>query len=189
MSVTPHSSPPAAIDTAFETAPFAFRHIGPRAEAQAKMLATVGVESVEALLDIAIPESIRLRERLHLPAALTEAQALATLQSLADQNRVMVSMIGQGYYGTFTPEVIRRNVFEYPAWYTAYTPYQPEISQGRLELLLRFQTMVCELTGMDVAGASLLDDATAAAEAMTLALRLSKTKSTRFVVDSGYIPR
>jgi glycine dehydrogenase len=141
------------------------------------------------LLDVAIPESIRMRRALNLAPALSEADALAALASVAKQNTVMISLIGQGYYGTITPEVIRRNVFENPAWYTAYTPYQPEISQGRLELLLRFQTMVCELTGMDVAGASLLDDATAAAEAMTLALRVTKTKSHRFVVDSQLHPQ
>jgi glycine dehydrogenase len=184
MSVYPEPSTDPVVPGAFSA-----RHIGPRSDAQAKMLATIGVESIEALLDTAIPESIRMRHPLQLGPALSEAEALSSLEQLAAKNTVMTSMIGQGYYGTLTPEVIRRNVFENPAWYTAYTPYQPEISQGRLELLLRFQTMVCELTGMDVAGASLLDDATAAAEAMTMALRLTKSKSHRFVVDHHLHPQ
>ena len=170
-------------------APFVARHIGPRHDDQAKMLAAIGLQTIDDLLDAAIPDGIRLRSKLDLPPALSEHESLDRLRQLADRNQVMVSMIGQGYYATFTPEVIRRNVFESPAWYTAYTPYQPEISQGRLEVLLRFQTMVCELTGMDVAGASLLDDATAAAEAMTLARRVSKSKSVRFAVDASLHPQ
>ncbi len=170
-------------------ASFADRHIGPRSDTRAKMLAAVGLASMEELLDAAIPESIRLREPLSMPQALSEAEALASLALLAERNVVMVNMIGQGYHGTHTPQVIRRNVLESPAWYTAYTPYQPEISQGRLEVLLRFQTMVCQLTGMDVSGASLLDDATAAAEAMTLARRISKLKSMRFALDSALHPQ
>ncbi len=170
-------------------ASFADRHIGPRSDAQAKMLAAIGFADVEALLDAAIPQSIRLPVPLSLPAALGEIEALSVLADLAARNLVMVSMIGQGYSGTHTPQVIRRNVLESPAWYTAYTPYQPEISQGRLEVLLRFQTMVCELTEMDICGASLLDDATAAAEAMTLARRVSRSKSPRFVLDAGLHPQ
>jgi glycine dehydrogenase len=170
-------------------ASFASRHIGPRADALAKMLATIGSDSVESLLDAAIPTSIRLTQPLDLPLGVSEVEALSRLADIARENTVLKSMIGQGYYGTHTPEVIRRNVVENPAWYTAYTPYQPEISQGRLELLLRFQTMVCELTDMDISGASLLDDATAAAEAMALALRVSKTKSNRFVIDANLHPQ
>jgi glycine dehydrogenase len=153
--------------------PFADRHIGPSTDEQAKMLALVGYASLDELVADAVPESIRSAEPLDLPAALTEQEALDELSTLASRNSVAVSMIGLGYYGTHTPPVIRRNVLENPAWYTAYTPYQPEISQGRLEALLNFQTMVADLTGLDIANASLLDEATAAAEAMTLCRRAS----------------
>jgi glycine dehydrogenase len=152
---------------------FADRHIGPDADDQAKMLAALGYGTVGELLDAAVPERIRDREPLRLPAAVSEADALAELRDLAGRNRVLTSMIGLGWYDTVTPPVVLRNVLESPAWYTAYTPYQPEISQGRLEALLNFQTVVADLTGLDVAGASLLDEATAAAEAMTLARRVS----------------
>ncbi len=162
---------------------FVDRHIGPSPDETAKMLAAIGLGSLDELLDAAIPESIRLREPLQLGAARSETEVIAMLREKASRNRVVHSMIGQGYYGTITPPVIMRNVLESPAWYTAYTPYQPEISQGRLEAMLRFQTMVTELTDMDLAGASLLDDATAAAEAMTLAMRVATSKSKRFLVD------
>src|SRR5690349_3861055 len=138
------------------------------------MLDLIGYGSVDELMDAAIPEVIRWHGVLDLPPAATEAEALSELRALAGHNRPMVSMIGLGYHGTETPAVIRRNVLESPAWYTAYTPYQPEISQGRLEALLNFQTVVADLTGLPVAGASLLDEATAAAEAMTLARRAGK---------------
>src|SRR2546429_1416582 len=154
-------------------ATFAERHIGPSAEDIAAMLKTVGYASVEALMDAAVPESIRWRGTLDLPPAATEAQAIAELQALARRNSPLVSMIGLGYHGTHTPAVIRRNVLENPAWYTAYTPYQPEISQGRLEALLTFQTMVADLTGLPIANASMLDEATAAAEAMSLSLAVA----------------
>lgn len=162
---------------------FVVRHIGPSPDETAKMLAAIGLSSLEDLLDAAIPESIRLREPLNLGTARSETEVIGMLREKASRNRVVHSMIGQGYYGTVTPPVIMRNVLESPAWYTAYTPYQPEISQGRLEAMLRFQTMVAELTNMDLAGASLLDDATAAAEAMTLAMRVSTSRSKRFLID------
>src|SRR5947199_3955121 len=168
---------------------FAERHIGPSAEDIAAMLKTVGYASVEALMDAAVPESIRWRGALDLPPAATEAQAIAELQALARRNSPLVSMIGLGYHGTHTPAVIRRNVLENPAWYTAYTPYQPEISQGRLEALLTFQTMVADLTGLPIANASMLDEATAAAEAMTLARRSSKVAANVYVVDADTLPQ
>ncbi|MEV8513595.1 aminomethyl-transferring glycine dehydrogenase [Dactylosporangium sp. NPDC051484] len=168
---------------------FAARHIGPSVDDHARMLKAVGYESVEELMTAAIPGSIRWREPLELPPAASEAQVLAELRALASANRPLVSMIGLGYYGTHTPPVILRNVLEDPSWYTAYTPYQPEISQGRLEALLNFQTVVADLTGLPVAGASLLDEATAAAEAMTLARRSSKVSSEVYVVDADVLPQ
>src|ERR1700704_3982148 len=170
--------------------PFAGRHIGPDADAQRRMLDTVGYGSVEELMDAAIPEVIRWHGTLDLPPAASEAEVLADLRALADRNSVKVSMIGLGYYDTYTPGVIRRNVLESPAWYTAYTPYQPEISQGRLEALLNFQTMIEDLTGLPVANASLLDEGTAAAEAMALARRVSRAAAgASFVVDAGCHPQ
>ncbi|HEX6870769.1 MAG TPA: glycine dehydrogenase (aminomethyl-transferring), partial [Micromonosporaceae bacterium] len=169
--------------------PFANRHIGPNADELRRMLDTVGYGSVEELMDAAIPEVIRWHGTLDLPPAASEAEVLAELRAIAGRNTVAVSMIGLGYYGTHTPGVIRRNVLENPAWYTAYTPYQPEISQGRLEALLNFQTMVGDLTGMATANASMLDEATAAAEAMTLARRSSKAKSNVYVVDADALPQ
>ncbi|WP_327092829.1 aminomethyl-transferring glycine dehydrogenase [Nonomuraea sp. NBC_01738] len=169
--------------------PFATRHIGPSADQQQRMLETVGFESVADLVAIAVPEAIRAKDQLNLPAAASESEAIAELRALADRNRVLTSMIGLGYHDTITPAVIRRNLLENPGWYTAYTPYQPEISQGRLEALLNFQTVISDLTGLDVAGASLLDEATAAAEAMTLARRAGKSKSNVFVVDADALPQ
>jgi glycine dehydrogenase len=169
--------------------PFALRHIGPSADEQAKMLATLGYDSLDALTDAAVPASIRERAPLELPPAATEEEMLAELRELAGRNRVMTSMIGTGYYDTFTPPVIRRNLLESPGWYTAYTPYQPEISQGRLEALLTFQTMVEDLTALPVANASLLDEATAAAEAMALCRRAAGSSSDRFVVDRDCHPQ
>ncbi|WP_433076260.1 aminomethyl-transferring glycine dehydrogenase [Dactylosporangium sp. CA-052675] len=168
---------------------FAARHIGPSADEQARMLKTVGYSTVEDLMTAAIPGSIRWHKPLDLPLAASEAEVLAELRALAAANRTLVSMIGLGYHGTHTPPVILRNVLEDPSWYTAYTPYQPEISQGRLEALLNFQTVVADLTGLPVSGASLLDEATAAAEAMTLARRSSKVKSEVYVVDADVLPQ
>jgi glycine dehydrogenase len=166
---------------------FAQRHIGPAAADQARMLETVGYASLDELTAAALPAGITDRE-LSLPAALTEEETLAELRRLAGLNQVATSMIGLGYYGTHTPAVIRRNLLENPAWYTAYTPYQPEISQGRLEALLNFQTMVEDLTGLPVAGASMLDEASAAAEAMTLARRATG-KGSVFLADSDCLPQ
>ena len=149
---------------------FMSRHIGPSPAEQEHMLRTLGYASLDELTSAALPPGLGGDSSLAgLPPAVSEPEALARLRALADQNQVLTSMIGLGYYGTVTPAVIRRNILENPGWYTAYTPYQPEISQGRLEALLNFQTMVEDLTGLAVAGASLLDEATAAAEAMTLA--------------------
>ncbi|HEY7175380.1 MAG TPA: aminomethyl-transferring glycine dehydrogenase, partial [Micromonosporaceae bacterium] len=169
--------------------PFAARHIGPSADEVAKMLAAVGYGSVEELMDVAIPEPIRFHGRLALPDAASEAEVVEELRALAVQNKPLVSMIGLGYYGTHTPAVIRRNVLEDPSWYTAYTPYQPEISQGRLEALLNFQTLVTDLTGLATANASMLDEGTAAAEAMALARRTSKASSNVYVVDADTLPQ
>ncbi|MEU4792038.1 aminomethyl-transferring glycine dehydrogenase [Micromonospora tulbaghiae] len=168
---------------------FADRHIGPGRDDERRMLDTVGYGSVDELMDAAIPEVIRWHGTLDLPAPASEREAIAELRALAARNTVAVSMIGLGYHGTHTPAVIRRNVLENPAWYTAYTPYQPEISQGRLEALLNFQTMVTDLTGLATANASMLDEGTAAAEAMTLARRASKSKSPVYVVDADALPQ
>lgn len=177
------------IMTDLSAPPFATRHIGPNADEQQRMLEAVGFETVADLVAVAVPEAIRAKDRLRLPAAASETEAITELRALADRNKVMTSMIGLGYFDTITPAVIRRNLLENPGWYTAYTPYQPEISQGRLEALLNFQTVVCDLTGLDVAGASLLDEGTAAAEAMTLAHRAGKSKSDVFVVDADALPQ
>src|SRR6202044_263610 len=177
-------------DVAEARADFAARHIGPSEEDQRAMLATLGYASLDALLAAALPAYARPPASLAaLPAPRTEQEALADLRGLAARNTVAVSMIGLGYYGTITPAVIRRNVLENPAWYTAYTPYQPEISQGRLEALLNFQTMVCDLTGLDVANASLLDEGSAAAEAMTLARRSAGGKGRVFLADADCLPQ
>ncbi|MFF8943761.1 aminomethyl-transferring glycine dehydrogenase [Streptomyces sp. NPDC014864] len=169
--------------------PFEQRHIGPDHEARAKMLAQVGYGSLDDLTAAAVPDVIKNAGALDLPDARTEAEVLAELRSLADRNEVLGSMIGLGYYGTFTPPVILRNVMENPAWYTAYTPYQPEISQGRLEALLNFQTMVAELTGLPTSGASLLDEGTAAAEAMALSRRMGRNKKGLFLIDADALPQ
>ncbi|GAA0233907.1 aminomethyl-transferring glycine dehydrogenase [Saccharothrix mutabilis subsp. mutabilis] len=170
--------------------PFADRHVGPRPAELARILDVIGVGSLEELAQRAVPESIRERELvLDLPAPATETEALAELRALAARNKPLTQMIGMGYYGTHTPPVIRRNVLESPAWYTAYTPYQPEISQGRLEALLNFQTMVGDLTGLPLANASMLDESTAAAEAMTLVRRAGRSKSAKFVVDADTLPQ
>ncbi|KUL30991.1 aminomethyl-transferring glycine dehydrogenase [Actinoplanes awajinensis] len=171
------------------TSSFTHRHIGPQADEQAEMLKAIGYGSLDALMDAAIPESIRFHGELDLPAGASEEETIAELRAIAGRNTVATPMIGLGYYGTHTPAVIKRNVLESPAWYTAYTPYQPEISQGRLEALLNFQTMVTDLTGLTTANASMLDEATAVAEAMTLARRASKVKTPVYVVDADTFPQ
>ncbi len=170
-------------------APFTERHIGPDSDARAKMLAALGRASVEALVDEAVPGSIRAGRPLDLPPAASEPEVIAELRALADRNTVRRPMIGLGYHGTHTPSVIVRNVLENPAWYTAYTPYQAEISQGRLEALLNFQTVVADLTGLATANASMLDEPTAAAESMTLLRRATRGTSNRFVVDADAHPQ
>ena len=170
-------------------APFVGRHIGPRDDEITRMLELVGAPSLDALVDAAVPAGIRTVDGLDLPAAATEIAALDELRALARRNQRQVQMIGLGYYDTITPPVVVRRVLESPAWYTAYTPYQPEISQGRLEALLNFQTMVADLTGLDTANASLLDEATAAAEAMTLMRRSVRGAADRLVVDADCLPQ
>ncbi|MGD9917012.1 MAG: aminomethyl-transferring glycine dehydrogenase [Paenirhodobacter sp.] len=175
--------------TRYDTYDFANRrHIGPSPAEMAEMLKAVGAPSLEALIDETVPKSIRQKAPLSW-APLTEHALLAKLRGVAAKNRVMTSLIGQGYYGTVTPPAIQRNILENPAWYTAYTPYQPEIAQGRLEALLNYQTMVADLTGLPVANASLLDEATAAAEAMTMAERSAKSKARAFFVDVNLHPQ
>ncbi|MEU6643311.1 aminomethyl-transferring glycine dehydrogenase [Saccharomonospora sp. NPDC046836] len=168
---------------------FADRHIGPAEHEQSKMLAECGYRSLDALVAAAVPAAIRSAGELDLPPAATEVEAIAELRQLASRNRPMTQMIGLGYYDTITPAVIRRNVLENPAWYTAYTPYQPEISQGRLEALLNFQTMVADLTGLTTANASMLDEGTAVAEAMMLMRRAAKAKSATLVLDAECLPQ
>ncbi|WP_210506832.1 aminomethyl-transferring glycine dehydrogenase [Naasia sp. SYSU D00057] len=184
-------APPLDTRSAVAHDAFSRRHIGTDDAARRTMLDVLGYESVDALLDAAVPEGIRVdpdRESV-LPAAATEKQALDELRALASRNTVRRSMIGLGYYDTLTPSVILRGVLENPRWYTAYTPYQPEISQGRLEALLNFQTMVADLTGLATANASMLDESTAVVEGMLLARRASKSRSARFVVDADALPQ
>ncbi len=181
-----HAPALASLENARE---FQARHLGPWDAEQAHMLSVVGAASREALIKGVLPAAIEREHDMVLPEPLTEAQALAELKAIAQQNKLMRNYIGQGYYGTHTPGVILRNILENPAWYTAYTPYQAEISQGRMEALINFQTMVTDLTGMAIANASMLDEATAAAEAMTLAARGGKSKSTRFVVCHDVFPQ
>ena len=180
------TSPLAALENATE---FRGRHIGPSPADQAAMLTAIGAASLDSLLDEIVPATIARHDAMRLPAALTEALALAELKGIASRNLLLTSFIGQGYHACHTPTVILRNILENPAWYTAYTPYQAEISQGRMEALVNFQTMVCDLTGMPIATASLLDEATAAAEAMTLAKRTSGSSSPAFLVDAGCHPQ
>ena len=174
---------------AYDPDVFADRHLGPRGREVATMLDQLGHDSLDALVDAAVPKTIRTDRPLDLPAARSEAEVLAHLRDLAGKNQVKRQMIGLGYYGTATPPVIRRNVLESPAWYTAYTPYQPEISQGRLEALLNFQQAVEDLTGLGIAGASLLDEATAVAEAVALMWRASRAKSGYVVLDADLFPQ
>lgn len=179
-------TPLEALENAAE---FSARHIGPWADDEAHMLSVIGAASRKALIEAIVPRSIARGQAMQLPAPATEAQALAELKALASRNQVLKSFIGQGYHGTHTPGVILRNILENPAWYTAYTPYQAEISQGRMEALVNFQTLVTDLTGMPIANASMLDEATAAAEAMTLAKRSVKSKSSVFIVASDCHPQ
>jgi glycine dehydrogenase len=165
------------------------RHIGPSPSEMAEMLAVLGVDSLDQLIEETVPASIRQSEPLDFGKAKSERELLHHMRKTASKNKVLTSLIGQGYHGTVTPPVIQRNVLENPAWYTAYTPYQPEISQGRLEALLNFQTMITDLTGLAVANASLLDEATSCAEAMVMAQRVSKTKANAFFVDENCHPQ
>ena len=182
----PSAKPLAELENASE---FIARHIGIDDAAEAHMLSVLGAASRRALMEAIIPRSIARTSVMAIPAPVTEAQALAQLKAIASKNKVLKSFIGQGYYGTHTPGVILRNVLENPAWYTAYTPYQAEISQGRMEALINFQTMICDLTSMPIANASMLDEATAAAEAMALTKRSVKSKSNTFVVAGDCHPQ
>ena len=165
------------------------RHIGPSSEEIEQMCKLIGVKNLNDLIEQTVPNNIRQKEPLNLGAAISEYELLALMRNVAKKNNILTSMIGQGFHGTITPPVIQRNIFENPAWYTAYTPYQPEISQGRLEALLNYQTMICDLTGLEIANASLLDEATAAAEAMTMAGRLTKSNSQTFFIDQNCHPQ
>lgn len=186
-TLAPPSSPEQEPAAAAALSPFVARHVGPDADAVAAMLEVVGQPSLEALVDAAIPGSIRADRELRIEAAPSEQAVVAELRALAARNTVLRPMIGLGYHGTITPPVVQRNVLENPAWYTAYTPYQPEISQGRLEALINFQTVVSDLTGLPISGASLLDESTAAAEAMTLMRRMSKSPSDAVLVVDAYV--
>jgi len=165
------------------------RHIGPSPAEMSDMLKTVGTQSLAALIDDTMPAKIRQKEPLDFGKPMSEREVLEHMRVVAGKNKVLTSLIGQGYHGTVTPPAIQRNIFENPAWYTAYTPYQPEISQGRLEALLNFQTMISDLTGLEIANASLLDEATACAEAMTMAMRVAKSKAKAFFVDRDCHPQ
>src|SRR6056297_2320766 len=165
------------------------RHIGPSPEEMGEMLEVLGAESLEGLIDETVPKSIRQDATLNFGKPLSERELMHKMRMTAGKNKVLTSLIGQGYYGTVTPPAIQRNILENPAWYTAYTPYQPEISQGRLEALLNYQTMISDLTGLEIANASLLDEATACAEAMTMAQRVAKSKAKAFFVDENCHPQ
>ncbi|MDR0213742.1 MAG: aminomethyl-transferring glycine dehydrogenase [Comamonas sp.] len=182
-------APVASLESLENASEFIPRHIGPDADEQQKMLAAIGKPTLDALIRDVMPDSIARARPMDLPAPVTEAAALGELKAIASKNKVLKSFIGQGYYGTHTPGVILRNILENPAWYTAYTPYQAEISQGRMEALVNFQTMVTDLTGMPIANASMLDEATAAAEAMTLAKRSAKSKSNLIVLAGDVHPQ
>src|ERR1700758_3159008 len=168
----------------FDIDSFARRHIGPNEEEVSAMLREVGFENLDALLDAAVPKNIRLERELNLPEAKSETKALAELRAIAQKNKIARSFIGTGYYDCITPPVIQRNILENPGWYTAYTPYQAEIAQGRLEALLNFQQMIIDLTALDIANASMLDEATAAAEAMALCHAVVPNRKTFFVADN-----
>src|SRR5687767_15096289 len=169
---------------------FVRRHIGPSEAEIRDMLQTIGYDSLDTFIDTVIPSGIRFRDALNLPAATSEYEMLKEIREIAQQNRVFRSYIGMGYHDTFTPPVIQRKVLENPNWYTAYTPYQAEIAQGRLEALLNFQTVVSDLTGLEIANASLLDEATAAAEAMNMSLAAStEKKAPIYLVDDRGHPQ
>src|ERR1700720_4033665 len=168
----------------FDVDSFARRHIGPNEEEVRDMLGELGFENLGALIDATVPKNIRLDRQLHLPGAKSEAEALAELRAMSKKNKIARSFIGAGYSDCITPPVIQRNILENPGWYTAYTPYQAELAQGRLEALVNFQTMIVDLTAMEIANASLLDEATAAAEAMTLCHAVTSDRNTFFVADN-----
>jgi glycine dehydrogenase len=169
---------------------FRKRHIGTTGDAQSVMLGSLGYSSLDELMDAAVPAAIRQESFLsRIPAAASERETIAELRAIASENTVGRNMIGLGYYDAVMPSVIKRNIFENPSWYTAYTPYQPEIAQGRLEALITFQTMVCDLTGMGTANAGMLDEASAAAEAMLMARRVSGSESNVFLVDADAFPQ
>src|SRR5438874_10451980 len=176
-------------DKKIDPTSFARRHIGPNEDEVRAMLREVGFESLDTLVEAAVPKNIRLDRELNLPESKSEMEALDELRAISRKNKIARSFIGCGYSDCITPPVIQRNVFENPGWYTAYTPYQAEISQGRLEALLNFQQMVIDLTGLPVANASLLDEATAAAEAMAMIRRLAKSKRAAFFVDAAVHPQ
>jgi glycine dehydrogenase len=185
----PAETAAATAEAASRETAFASRHIGPSPADVQSMLETIGLDSIDQLIAETVPGSILAPGQLTFGPALSEVETIAHLRTIAGKNQVLTSLIGQGYYGTIVPAVIQRNILENPAWYTAYTPYQPEISQGRLEALINFQTMICDLTGLDIANASLLDEATAAAEAMAMAKRAAKSTSTTFFVDRNCHPQ
>ena len=186
---TPNTVPRRKLSELDNRGEFIPRHIGPSTAEQARMLAALGFDSMAAFIDKVVPVGIRSGVPLALESSRSEAQALEDLRRMAARNQVFRSLLGMGYSDTYTPTVILRNVLENPAWYTAYTPYQPEISQGRLEVLLNFQTMIMDLTGMEIANASLLDEATAAAESMTFCRRLAKAKGKAFFVSKECHPQ
>ncbi|MDG2442023.1 MAG: glycine dehydrogenase (aminomethyl-transferring), partial [Luminiphilus sp.] len=161
------------------------RHIGPSPSEMASMLEVLGVTDLEELIEQTIPANLRQSQPLNFEPPLSERELIFKMRQVSAKNKVFTTMIGQGFYGTVCPPAIQRNILENPAWYTAYTPYQPEISQGRLEALLNFQTVVSDLTGLEVANASLLDEATAAAEAMVMAQRVAKSKARGFFIDEN----
>ena len=173
----------------FQSSEFIHRHVGISQDEKEAMLKAVGADSMASFIEQTVPASVRLNKELDLPLSMTEHDALAQLRGLADKIKVNKSYIGLGYYPTRLPAVIQRNVLENPGWYTAYTPYQAEIAQGRLEALLNFQQVCIDLSGLELAGASLLDEATAAAEAMAMAKRVGKSKSNQFFVDSRIYPQ
>jgi glycine dehydrogenase len=185
---TPETRRP-SLHTLEQRGDFLRRHIGPDPRQIGDMLGTLGLATLEALINQAVPASIRVTEPLALAEAKSERETVSYLRRMRDRNRVFISMLGMGYYGTVVPAVIRRNVLENPGWYTAYTPYQAEVSQGRLEALLNFQQMVIDLTGMEIANASLLDEATAAAEAMAMARRIADSDAAVFFVDGDCHPQ